>query len=67
MKRNKLQLNEDKTEYMITIKPSLLSICAKPPICIDGSEIFPTAQVKNLGVIFDEELTLSAQVTSLCQ
>ena len=67
MKRNKLQLNEDKTEYMITVKPSLLSICAKPPICIDGSEIFPTAQVKNLGVIFDEELTLSAQVTSLCQ
>ena len=67
MNRNKLKLNEAKTEYMLAGKASLLSICDKPPMYVNDSEILPTTQVKNLGVIFDEELTLSAHVNSLCQ
>ena len=42
MNRNKLKLNESKTEYMIAGKPSVLSKCNKPPMYLNGSEIFPT-------------------------
>ena len=67
MDRNKQKLNDTKTEYMLAGKASLLSICDKPPMNINGTEILPTSKVKNVGVIFDDELTMSDQISSLCQ
>ena len=66
MNKNKLKLNETKTEYMIAGKASLLRKCNKPSLFVNDSGIEPTAHVKNLGVLFDEELSLSPHITSLC-
>ena len=66
MNRNKLKLNEPKTEYMIAGKSSQLKKCNKPNLFVNGSEIEPSEQVRNLGVIFDEELSLSSHITSIC-
>ena len=54
MDRNKLKLNEDKTEFLIAVSVVQLYQLASP--C-----------VKNLGVIIDSELTLSDHVTYICK
>ena len=39
----------------------------KPSLTLNDVEIKPAAQVRNLGVVFDEQLSLSSHVSSLCQ
>ena len=51
MKNNKLQLNADKTEYLIALSKITLR-----PINISGIEIEPSVSAKNLGVMFDKHL-----------
>ena len=67
MNDNMLMLNGSKTEYMILGKPSSLNKITEVNMILGGSEIVPTNSVKNLGVMFDNELTMSAQVSSLCK
>ena len=62
-----LMLNGPKTEYMILGKPSSLQKIEKYKMILDGSEIIPTEKVKNLGVMFDHELNMSAQINSMCK
>ena len=66
---NMLMLNGPKTEYMILGKPSSLKKIDKATcnMILGGSEIVPTESVKNLGVMFDHELNMSVQVSSLCK
>lgn len=56
-----------KTEYMILGKTSTLKNLTKINLNLNGSVINPTKNVKNLGIMFDEELTMSDQVSSLCK
>ena len=63
-----LMLNGPKTEYMILGKPSSLKkINENVNMILNGSTIIPTEKVKNLGVMFDHELDMNAQVNSLCK
>ena len=63
---NKLQLNEDKTE-------ALLLDCSGSPSSLPSSltvgqcSINFSTSAKNLGVIFDDSLSMSEQVTKVCQ
>jgi hypothetical protein len=63
MNDNMLMLNGSKTEYMILGKPSSLNKITEVNMILGGSEIVPTNSVKNLGVMFDNEFTMSAQVS----
>ena len=67
MNDNMLGLNGPKTEYMILGKTSTLKNLTKINLNLNGSVINPTKNVKNLGIMFDEELTMSDQVSSLCK
>ena len=69
MHNNMLMLNGPKTEYMILGKSSSLKKIDKATcnMILGGSEIVPTESVKNLGVMFDHELNMSVQVSSLCK
>ena len=68
MNNNMLMLNGPKTEYMILGKPSSLKkINENVNMILNGSTIIPTEKVKNLGVMFDHELDMNAQVNSLCK
>ena len=67
MNQNKLKLNDSKTEFIVLGKASTLDSFENPSLILNGTEIKATKQVRNLGVIFDEELNLSSHVTSLCQ
>lgn len=66
MFNNKLKLNNDKTEIVV------LSNAHRPLPSIDhlnisGFDISPSSSSRNIGVIFDEKLSLEAQITSVCK
>ena len=66
MCQNKLKLNDSKTEFMVIGKPSVLKDINKPSLTLNDAVINPTQQLRNLGIIFDENLTLSSHVVSVC-
>jgi hypothetical protein len=62
-----LKLNPDKTEFLLlgnSSNESKLSNCF--PIEFLRSLVSPTDKVRNLGVLFDAEFSLSNQVSSIC-
>ena len=67
MKNNKLQLNADKTEYLIVASPNVLPKITLRPINISGIEIEPSVCAKNLGVMFDKHLNMCEHVNQICR
>ena len=66
MTNNMLKLNDKKTEFFIAI--SSHNKRKMPPVHLQiGTEIvLPSETVRNLGVLFDNQLSMSSHVTSLC-
>ena len=63
---NKLKLNREKTELLI------LSARHRPPplveyVDVSGERIEPSPSARNIGVIFDEHMSLDKHVTSTCK
>lgn len=65
MKSNKLMLNNKKTEFLIA--GSSQSIKKLPPLQLHVGDdtIMPSSHVRNLGVVFDTNLTMTKQVSSM--
>ena len=64
---NKLQLNGDKTDFVITGSTYLLKKLNISTIQVGDSTISTSPYVKNLGVIFDSHLSMEQQVSALCK
>ena len=63
---NKLKLNPDKTEFiLIGSKSNGKQLLPHFPINILGNQVSPAQSVKNLGVVFDSNLTLSDHVSQV--
>ena len=67
MKNNKLQLNADKTEYLIVASPNILPEITLRPINNSGIKIEPSVSSKNLGVMFDKHLNMCEHVNQICR
>ena len=67
MVKNKLKLNGDKTEVLITGRHNIRSKAVIPPLSIGGDVTHPSSCVRDLGVMLDSGLTMSAQVSSICK
>ena len=65
MAANRLCLNADKTQVMWLGSRQRLAKVSDDPIDIDGVKINHTETAKNLGVIFDRELTLKPHLNSV--
>ncbi|KAL8578691.1 hypothetical protein ACOMHN_045680 [Nucella lapillus] len=63
--KNKLQLNDDKTECLL-FDPSE-SVAAPLSLNIGSSNIAFSKSARNLGVIFDKDLSMHEQVKKICQ
>ena len=63
--QNKLQLNDDKTELFLIGSASWIDLPSS--VHVGQSGISFSSAARNLGVIFDSELTLKEQVNKLCQ
>ena len=67
MAKNGLKLNGDKTELLNITTPHNLKKYGTLSITLDGTTIVPSTAVKNLGVHFDQHLTMSRQITAVVQ
>ena len=67
MLRNKLQLNKDKTEFVVVASPTVLDLVSNIRLNIDGTLIKPSISVKNLGVTFDNTVNMSIHISNLCK
>ena len=65
---NRLSVNPSKTEYLIIGTPQqrskLTNISSIP---FQGTDLTPTDSTRNLGVIFDKELSLKQNISSVCK
>jgi len=64
--KNMLKLNDDKTEFLVVTsshqKRSMLPVSLR----VGDKSIKPSDNVRNLGVVFDSQMSMSAHVKSLC-
>jgi hypothetical protein len=67
MIRNKLKLNPDKTEFCIASSAHHQKFLVNVDLLLDGIIIKPSPTVRNLGVIFDNQMSMSQHVTTLVQ
>ena len=67
MDSNKLKLNNDKTELIIFKNKHQIKDHIHETICINEIEIQPSCKIKNLGVVFDEDLTMTPHVKAVCK
>lgn len=67
MSANKLQLNVDKTEYLLITPSSRRRAIPHIPLTFGATQILPATQVRNLGVIFDNNFTLQQHISKTIQ
>ena len=63
----KLELNDNKTEVIIIASPYYKKLLQDSTIRIDSVVIIPKASVRNIDVIFYENMSMANQVSSLCK
>ena len=62
---NKLNLNEEKTEFFIAASTHNMNYLNNVSLDVCGTQIKPSNFVRNLGVYFDSNMTMSNHVSSL--
>ena len=65
MRQNFLKLNDEKTEVLLFGSRQQLSKVCLPFITIGDSQITPSSQARNLGVIFDSTMTLKRHISNI--
>ena len=65
MRNNKLQLNQDKTEFLILTPTRHCDKIEKDSIHVGTCDILPASTAKNLGATFDEHMTLRPHISAL--
>lgn len=67
MVNNKLKLNDDKTEVMFISSRYYQNFIKLDNFTIDDVIIQPASSVRNIGIIFDNIMSMGEQVTSICK
>jgi len=67
MYQNKLQLNQEKTEFMIIATPRVLSTLPDIQLKLGDIYVHASTSVKNLGVVFDSTMSMTDQVSAVCK
>ena len=64
---NRLSVNPSKTEYLIIGTPQQRSKLTASSILFQGNILKPSDSTRNLGIIFDKDLSLKQHVSSICK
>ena len=64
---NSLRLNDQKTEFIIIGRTHNLQKVSTQEIAIGKDKIDPTASLKNIGAIFDQNMSLEKQLNNTCK
>jgi hypothetical protein len=65
---NKLKLNGDKTEMLVSGTSHFLDQLDSPPVlCIEGTNVESSECVRDLGVFIDQTLSLHGHISAVCR
>ena len=67
MIKQKLKINDEKTEFIILRSPLLRTDLSSVPINVCDSQILSSRKACNLGVVFDDCLSLNAHISAICR
>ena len=67
MNRNRLKLNDAKTEFIIFGTPHVLKKVSTTSIQVGNSNIEARTEVRNIGAMFDREMKMNTQVRNMCR
>ena len=67
MAYSKLKLNDSKTEVLVVTSKAHAEINQNIPLKVGDTAIKPTVAARNLGIIFDNRLSLESHVAQLCK
>jgi hypothetical protein len=67
LSRNYLSLNPSKTEFLIIGTTQQRAKLTLKSFSFSGNSIVSSSSVRNLGVIFEEDLSLNKQITQVCK
>ena len=67
MNENRLKLNDSKTEFMVLGTKHRLNKIKTTSIAVGDAQIPSCKEVRNIGAMFDPELSMSTQVKKLCR
>ena len=65
MRKNKLKLNDDKTEYMVISSDRVKAGLCIPDLLIGATKLKPSNAVRNLGAMFDDTLKMTNQISAI--
>ena len=65
MRKNKLKLNDDKTEYMVISSDRVKAGLCIPDLLIGATKLKPSNTVRNLGAMFDDALKMTNQISAI--
>ena len=65
MQKNKLKLNDDKTEYMVISSDRVKAGLSIPDLMAGAIKVSPSHAVRNLGAMFDDTLKMSNQIKAI--
>ena len=66
MTKNYLKLNQEKTEFFIAASSHHMQNVSPVLLKVGNESITPADTIRNLGVIFDAQMTMAAHIKSLC-
>jgi len=61
-----LMLNDDKIEFIVIASQHLLKKAAVNTIPVGDCDVSKVSVVRNLGVWFDDQLTMAVHITKIC-
>ena len=64
---NRLSVNPSKTEYLVIGTWQQRAKLASSSLIFNGTPLTPTDSARNLGIIFDQDLSLKKHISSICQ
>ncbi|KAK6167714.1 hypothetical protein SNE40_021678 [Patella caerulea] len=67
MSNNFLKLNDDKTEYLIIGSNTNLNKLSDTPVQVGQNYITPSKSARNIGVIFDCQMSMESHINSICK
>ena len=65
--KNKLKINDSKTEFIIFRSPLLTPNLGDLSISVGDSQVFPSSKVRDQGVGFDQYLTFHDHISGICR
>ena len=67
MIKNKLKINDSKTEYIIFRSPLLKQNLSDLSVSVGDMQVSPSSKVRDLGVVFDQYLTFHDHISGICK